>query len=414
MRYKENKLNIRIKLLILTYYWPPLGGPGSLRPVKFSKHLSKFGVDPIILTRKNIAYHSIDNKLGDEVKNLKIIKTESPDPARLLYLMGMRIYHPRLWQRPIKQAINFPDHKLPWFPFAYNAGSKIDFDSIFVTAPPFSSFITGYYLAKKTGKPLIIDFRDAWLEFPFMPYKGKIKKKFVSYWEKKLTDFASLIITVDENIRNTLVEKYPQILDKIFVIPNGYDPDDFVITKKPDIFTISYLGTIREERNPINFLNGINELIEKGKIQKDDIKVKFIGHIEDYYLNKIKQYKFTDILGHLPYCRAIKEFSSSHIGLMITTGSAYFFPSRQNEYLASGLPIIVCGKSKGIHLLEAAFKKGYPGWIYEYNDIKGSKNKIYEIYQNFRKGKTIQGKTPYKKYTRENLTKKLVELIKKI
>ncbi|GAI50229.1 unnamed protein product, partial [marine sediment metagenome] len=161
MRYKENKLNNRIKLLILSYYWPPLGGPGSLRPVKFSKYLSKFGVDPIILTRKNIAYHSIDNKLGDEVKNLKIIKTESPDPARLLYLMGMRIYHPRLWQRPIKQAINFPDHKLPWFPFAYNAGSKIDFDSIFVTAPPFSSFITGYYLAKKTGKPLIIDFRDA-------------------------------------------------------------------------------------------------------------------------------------------------------------------------------------------------------------------------------------------------------------
>ncbi len=348
------------------------------------------------------------------MENIEIVKTESLDPARILYLIGMRTYRPKIWQKPIKNAINFPDNKLPWLPFAYGAGLKLAYDHIFVTAPPFSSFMTGYFLAKRTDKPLILDFRDVWLEFPFLPYKGKIKKQFVSYWEEKITKSASLIISVDENIRDKLIEKYPYISEKIFVIPNGYDPNDFAVVQKSNIFTIAYLGTIRKERNPQIFLEAMEDLITQNKIPENDVKVRFIGHIEDYYLNKIKKYKFIDVVGHLPYSRAIKEFSSSHVGLMITIGSEYFFPSRQNEYLASGLPIIVCGKSQGIHLLEEAFRHGYPGWIYDYNDVEGMKTKICEIYQDFVKGKIITGETPYKKYTRKNLTKRLAELIKQI
>lgn len=352
--------------------------------------------------------------MQNDVADVKVIKTESLDPARILYRLGMRTYRPKMWHRPIKEAINFPDNKLPWIPYAYYAGIKIDFHYIFVTAPPFSSFITGYMLAKRTYRPLILDFRDAWLEFPFMPYRGKAKRTFVSYWEEKITNTASLIIVVDDNIKKTLIKKYPHIEKKIYVIPNGYDPDDFVTTEKPDIFTVSYLGTVREERNPENFLSAVNALIHEKEINEKDIKVVFIGHIEDQFLKTIRKYAFAEIVGHLPYHHAIRKFSSSHCALMVTTGSDYFFPSRQNEYLASGLPIIVCGKSKAIHLLEDAFKKGYPGWIYDYDDSEGMKNKIFEIYQNFKNGKILRGQTPYKKYTRRSLTKKLAALIERM
>jgi len=399
---------------MISYYWPPCGGPGSLRPVKFSKYLPEFGITPVILTRKNIAYHSIDSELGSNLKDMKIVKTESLDPARVLYLMGMRIYHPKKWHKSVKTAINIPDNKLPWFPFAYGAGIRIDCDHIFVTAPPFSSFIIAYYLAKRTGKPLILDFRDAWLEYPFMPYKGRIKRGIVSHWERKLTAYASLIITVDDNIKKILVKRYPHITDKISVIPNGYDPDDFIITEKPDTFTISHLGTIREERNPRYVLQAVEELIFENKIQENEIRIKFIGHIEDAYLNEIKNYKFSKILGHLSYRRALKEFCSSHLALMITTGNTYFFPSRQNEYLASGLPILVCGRSKGIHLLEEAFNKGYPGWICDFRNVEEIKHKIYRIYQDFKKNIIIKGETPYRGFTRKNLTKKLAELIRQV
>jgi len=164
------------KLLIITYYWPPCGGPGALRPVKFAKYLPHFGVQPIILTRKNIAYHSLDEELSQEVKNVQVIRTESFDPARLFYLFGMKKYQAQAWHMPIRQTIHFPDNKVGWTPFAYTSGMGIKYDAIFVTAPPFSSFITAYYMARRTGKPLILDFRDAWLEYPFIPYKGKAKK----------------------------------------------------------------------------------------------------------------------------------------------------------------------------------------------------------------------------------------------
>ncbi|MEO0190394.1 MAG: glycosyltransferase, partial [candidate division WOR-3 bacterium] len=368
------------KLLLISYYWPPCGGPGSIRPVKFAQYLPEFGIEPIILTRKDIAYHSIDKNLGSDLKNIKIYRTESLDPARILYLLGMHIYKPRKWQVPIKRTLNFPDNKTGWIPFAYNLGQKIEFDYIFVTAPPFSAFITGYFLARKTKKPLILDFRDAWLEFPFLPYKNRFQKHFVSIWEKKVVDCAHLLITVSESIKKSLLTRYPELENKIYTIPNGYDPNDFTEKSFPEKFTISYLGTIRKERNPEPFLIAMERFIKESLISSDKIEIKFIGHVEQEYLKIIKKYPFTRVLGHLSYKEAIKEFSFAHLSLMITTGDEYFFPSRQNEYLACGLPIISCGKSEGLFILKQALSHGYPVKFYEYGDTTGIKNELSNFY----------------------------------
>jgi hypothetical protein len=102
------------------------------------------------------------------------------------------------------------------------------------------------------------------------------------------------------------------------------------------------------------------------------------------------------------------------VGILITTGSRFFFPSRQNEYLASGLPIIVCGRSSGIHLLEKAFRQGYPGWIFDYNDIDGMAKKLHELHRTWKKGRITRGRNPYHQYTRKNLTKTLAGILKKL
>ncbi len=402
------------ELLVLTYYWPPLGGPGSLRPVKFAKYLPFFGITPTILTRKNIAYHSYDDEIERDVRNVKVLRTCSMDPARILYLLGMRNYSVSRWHGPIKRTINFPDNKTPWVPFAFSTARKTGFDYIFATAPPFSTFITGYYLARSSGKPLVVDFRDAWLEFPFMPYKGRLQKEFVRLWERKVVEIASLIIVVDDNIKNSLLDRYPQIRDKLYVIPNGYDPDDFKRTEEPEKFTISYLGTIRKERNPENILKAISNVISENRLEKDGIRFRFIGHVEERFLRMIKNYTFAELTGHLPYRKAINIFCNSHLAVLITTGSEYFFPSRQNEYLASGLPIIVCGRSKGLHVLSGALEKGYPGWIFDFEDIDGLTKRFSDLYGKYKKGIVITGKTPYQAYTRKNLTRILAEKIHKI
>uniref|UniRef100_A0A7C4TAK7 Glycosyltransferase n=1 Tax=candidate division WOR-3 bacterium TaxID=2052148 RepID=A0A7C4TAK7_UNCW3 len=399
-------------LLIISYYWPPCGGPGSLRAVKFAKYLPHYGIEPIILTRKNIAYHSIDPELGSGLKNLKVYRTESFDPARILYILGMRRYRPKGWQVPIKKTLNFPDNKVGWIPFAYNRALKIDFDYIFVTAPPFSSFIAGYLLSRKIDKPLILDFRDAWLEFPFIGYENKIQRRFVVYWEEKVVNCASLIITVSENIKEDLLGRYPLIKNRVFAIPNGYDPDDFSSVSKSAKFTIAYLGTIRKERNPENVLKAVEEFIKENQLSEDDLEMKFIGHIDTEYLKMLGKYPFIRTLGHLPHLLAIREFCSAHIAVMITTGEEFFFPSRQIEYLASGLPIICCGSSSGIEILKNGFRLGYPGWIYEYNDVAGMKERITELFLKYKNKNLPIGKNPFSEYTRKNLTEKLVKLIK--
>ncbi|MBE0433530.1 glycosyltransferase [candidate division WOR-3 bacterium] len=399
-------------LLMITYYWPPLGGPGSLRPVKFAKYLPRFGIMPKVITRKEIAYHSYDRSLADDVPGIDVTRTDSFDPARILYRLGMRDYRVKDWHGTIKRAVNLPDNKLPWAPFAYHAGKKKDFDQIFVTAPPFSAFITGYYLAKSTGKPFIADFRDAWLEYPFMRYEGSIQKGFARYWEEKVVASAKCITVVDENIERALTARYPQRAGKISVIPNGFDPDDFAQTVRSGVFTISYLGTIRPERDPENVLRAVGKFCTMRRIGADKIRFKFIGHVEERFLRRMRNNTFVETIGHLPYKDAIREFCNSHLAVMITTGSEYFFPSRQQEYLASGLPVIVCGKSKGLHVMADAFKEGYPGWTFDFDDIEGMSKKIYHVYQKWATGSIIEGKTPYKEYTRENLTGVLAGLIR--
>jgi glycosyltransferase involved in cell wall biosynthesis len=218
---------------------------------------------------------------------------------------------------------------------------------------------------------------------------------------------------VDDNIRQVLISRYPKVSHKVHVIPNGYDPDDFESVERPRAFTMAYLGTIRDERNPQSIINAIERFKAEYSIKVDDISFKFIGHVQPKYLDLIKQYSFTTATGHLPYQKAIKEFCASHLAVLITTGSRYFFPSRQNEYLASGLPVVVCGESKGLHLLEEAFKQGYPGWIFDYHDIEGMSERIADVYKKYKRGKVVKGITPYKQYTRRNLTKMLAELVHK-
>ncbi|MBN2621518.1 glycosyltransferase [candidate division WOR-3 bacterium] len=402
--------DITRRVLMISYYWPPCGGPGALRPVKFAKYLPDYGIEPIVLTRKNIAYHSLDYELHHEVSLVRTIRTESLDPARLLYLAGMRSYKPRAWHIPLKQGLNFPDHKMPWLPFAFSAAKSLDFDSVYVTAPPFSAFLLGYEIAYASKKPLILDFRDSWLYFPFMPYQGFLQRSFVMFWEKKVTHAAHAIITVDDNIKDDLIKRYPDIAGRILVLPNGYDPDDFASVEKPPVFTLTYLGTVREERNPRTILDAVEQAIKSYGIK--DLRFVFIGHVEEKYRALMNRYSFVQIAGHLPYKKALRKFARSHCSVMITTGDTYFFPSRQNEYLASGLPIVVCGTSKGIHVLHKAFKQGYPGWIYDFNDVDGMTERIGELYQGFKKGKLLQGKTPNAHYTRRNLTGQLAGIIK--
>lgn len=399
---------------MLCYYWPPLGGPGALRPVKFARYLPDFGVDPIVVTRRDIAYHSYDPDLAAEVPDTRTYRTETFDPARVMRLFGRTDYRPRRWQRPVKIALNFPDNKVGWIPFAYACCRRHRADAVFATAPPFSAFITAYYASRSTGLPLVVDFRDAWREFPFMRYHGRLQHSLVDHWERKVVTRADAITVVDADIARLLQNKYPDARNKIHVLPNGFDPADFTCFPSERIFTIAHLGTIRRERDPDVFLRAVDGLIREGRIPSSAIQVRFIGHVEPEYQSRIAQHRFAVMPGHLPHRTALRQLASAHVALLITTGDSYFFPSRQHEYLASGRPVLVCGISTATHVLTEAFRRGYPGTVVAGNAVPEIKRAILDWFERYHAGTLPQGVTPYQDITRTNVARQLAEIVKRI
>ncbi|MCX8015291.1 MAG: hypothetical protein N2748_04655, partial [candidate division WOR-3 bacterium] len=180
------------KVLIISYYAPPVGMSGVLRITKLAKYLKKFGWQPSILTTKPIAYYHYDYELLNDLKEIPIYRSDSLDFARLLYLTKAPQTLVNYGTGKISLFSNFvffPDAKRFWIKFAYRLGCKIILDSkpdvIFASAPPYSSLIVGRWLKERFKIPFIADFRDPWPTGTFRPPR---------YYEEKLRMLRSYII----------------------------------------------------------------------------------------------------------------------------------------------------------------------------------------------------------------------------
>ncbi len=400
------------KILFVSYYFPPLGGPGAIRPAKFCKYLPEFGWLPLVLTIKDIAYYTRDESLLADISQTKVFKSDSLDPARLLFRLGKKSVSWKGSASNLARYFNLPDSKLAWLPGALYCGLKMtkDIDLIFATAPPFTSLIIGLLLAQFSKKPFIADFRDAWLEFPFVPYKGLYKK--LNYlMEKKVVSNCQHIITVSKAIKEKLIGRYPFLKDKITVIPNGYDRFDFQTAFEPTNFTITHLGTLRKSRNPEFFFKAMRELLDENQI---DLKIKFIGNVMPEVIGKAKELNLDQHIifyQHQPYKKAIEEFNSSNVLLLIADEEMTIFPSRQCEYLTTGLPIVVLGQSLSSEVFELARKKySYPLKTINIDDTATIKKVIIYYYRMFKKRSIKRKIVQLENFDRRNQSRKLTEI----
>lgn len=406
------------KLLFVTYYFPPLGGPGAIRPTRFCQYLPEFNWGPIVLTPKKIAYYTQDESLLEGLGDLDIVRTESFDPARFLYLAGKKSISWKGGRQSIRWLFNLPDSKLGWLPGAISAGAKIldKVDLILATAPPFTSLLIGLILARIGNKPYVVDFRDAWLDFPFVPYRGLYRK--LNYlMERKVVNSSRHIVVVSELIKQKLMARYPLDDDAITIVPNGYDSDDFRDHDEPPEFTIVHLGTLRRSRDPGFLFGALRELLQDNMIDART-RVKFIGNVLPEVVAKAREFnieKNVIFLQHQPYRRAIKELNSAHLLFLIADKETAIFPSRQCEYLATGLPIVVLGKTSTSEVFEAARKKySYPLKMITIDDVEMIKKEICYYYQKFREGAIKRKKIDLKVFDRRNQTQKLAEIFDKL
>jgi glycosyltransferase involved in cell wall biosynthesis len=409
------------KVLIVAYHYPPLGGGGVFRTLKFTKYLPKFGYQPYVLTVKNPMYSTKDPTLLKEIPSeVKIFRTFSFE-HRILRA-------PRLLKIDLKWFY-IPDENIGWLPFAVYNGVKIikneKIDVIYATAPVWTSLLIGFLLKKKTKKPLIIDFRDPWTDNAFIEYPTRLHESIERKMEEKVLKLTDHIITTTEPMTLRLIDKYPFIKEKCTTITNGFDAEDFKDFKKKgrrEKFTIAHVGSIYGLITSKYWFLALKELIEEKTELRSAVEVFFIGRVDDYtrkLVEKLGVKNVVKLVGYVPHKKSLKLMVESDVLLLLmgfeeadkVENGALRVPGKVYEYLATKKPILALIPKGAAADLIMSTKSGV---IVPPKDVPSIKEVFFKLFQQWQKGTLMEVKSSIRNYDRKVLTKKLTEVFENL
>ena len=430
------------KVLIITYYWPPSGGSGVQRWMYFAKYLSDFGLEPVVLTvSENYAsYRQVDEKLNNEVKNIKVFKTASFEPLKIYSLLTSGNRKKGIPQGEIKSengnfivsvskfirgSLFIPDARKMWNVFAFRKAKEIikneTIDLVITTGPPHSTHLTGKRLKNRFGLKWIADFRDPWSDLYYN--KDLIRtRRAVSKdkrLEKKVLDEADLILTVGFKMKELLAGKSENINDKIKFIYNGYDSELFnkIKFERTDFFEISYIGLLTRNSPYESFIQSIKDFIKETK-PDSKIRLNFAGNIPDTILESFKD-ELPDLKilyhGYVSHEEAIRIMKLSNLLISClpeTEQSQILISGKTAEYMATGNPILSFGNVNGESawmLNQLKFTKTVAK-----NEISEATEFIHKIYDSSIKGEPLLNDTNsdlIRKMSRYETARQLADLI---
>lgn len=429
------------KVLIITYYWPPSGGAGVQRGLKFAKYLRDFGWEPIIYTVENGEYPVIDISLEKDIpKGITVIKRPILEPYTFYRLLigekKEKKMNPAFLSEKKKKTLaqkiaiwirgNFfiPDARMFWINPSVNYLKKYltenKVDAIMSTSPPHSVHLIAMKLHKELKLPWVADFRDPWTKIDFYP---ELK---LTPWadkkhhqlEKEVLSTADAVISIGETIKNEFEEIVPRKYD---VITNGYDEGDVQLTDKIERdkkFSIVHLGTLVETYKPLILWKALKELVSENKQFAKDLEIKLIGKADANVIKSIEENnltKYLTLLDYIPHDQVTRMQKQSQVLLMKineTPSARGIITGKMFEYLASHRPILLIGPEDG----DAAkiINEAGAGVVNNYTDVTALKSKILSFYNQYESGTLEVNPKGIDKYSRKNLTGKLVEVLDRI
>ncbi|NRT15682.1 galactitol-specific phosphotransferase system IIB component [Flavobacterium sp. 28A] len=427
----ENK-----KILIITYYWPPAGGPGVQRWLKFVKYLPDFNFQPIVYIPENPTYPIIDNDLLNQVSEKAIVlKHKIFEPYQLASFFSKNktkkissgiipnqkkqsfLDKVFLW---IRGNLFIPDARIFWVKpsVVYLEKYIVDnnIDTIITSGPPHSLHLIGLKLKQKTGVKWFADFRDPWTTIGY--HKSLRLSKYAAKKHKQLEK--QVMNTADEIIvtSKTTKTEFQAITTKpITVITNGYDVEP-VISKALDTkFSLAHIGSFLSDRNPIILWESIQELLAEIPTFKDDLQIKLIGAISQEVLTTIAQFglnNYLNNLGYVSHSEAIEHQKKSQVLLLIEIDSRdtkSIIPGKLFEYMVSNRPIVAIGPKDSD--FSEIITQTNTGVFFDYTEKEKLKKVILEYYNLFLEGKLRSNGVGLQQYSRKNLTMELVKLLNK-
>ena len=396
------------KVLIITYYWPPAGGPGVQRWLKFVKYLRDFEIEPIVYKPSNPDYPLKDLSLVNEIPgDISILEQRIFEPyffARLFSKKHTSSISSGIIPADGSQGLlqkfllyirgNFfiPDARKSWvkpsvkFLSEYLQNNKID--TIITTGPPHSVHLIGLNLIKAHPLKWVADFRDPWTQ---IGYHKKLKLTDSSELEhrkleQQVLDTATHIITTSYTTR---VQFEKQTKTPITVITNGYDTQESVENKLDDKFTVAHIGSLLSGRDPKNLWEVLGELARENGSFKNDLQLKLVGAVSQDVLVSIRNEGLEDnieLTGYVSHAEAVSIQKRSQVLLLIEIDiddTRGIIPGKLFEYMAARRPILALGPEKWD--VERILYETGSGNYFNYQEKKELKHRILSYYQLFLK-----------------------------
>lgn len=425
------------KVLIITYYWPPSGGAGVQRWLKFVKYLRDFGWEPVIYTPSNPEYPVIDETLAKDIPaGNEVISTKIWEPYAFYkkftgkknsekVLPGLLsdkkstglIEQLSVW---IRGNLFIPDARKFWinpsirFLNKYLTNNQVD--AIISTGPPHSMHLIALGVKKRLHIPWLADFRDPWTDIDF--YKDL---KISAYADEKHRTLelktikgcdAMVVVSGDMKVN---YEKMGG--NNIHLITNGFDPDDMI--DQPVIrdtkFSIAHVGSLPPNRNPKMLWQALSELSESLPNFRKDLEIKLAGNVDKSVFDDLTRLKLNNQLNLIEYVshdkvgQLLKQSAVLLLAINNSPNAKGILTGKFFEYLAAGRPILAIGPSDGD--LAQILKESDAGEIADYNDLERIKKIITSMYDKFLLNDLTINPKGIEKYSRKNLTAELATIL---
>ncbi|MBN8642441.1 MAG: glycosyltransferase family 4 protein [Flavobacteriales bacterium] len=424
------------KLLIITYYWPPAGGPGVQRWLKFVKYLPDFDIQPIVYIPENPTYPIMDEGLQKDVSDKAIILNNRIfEPYQLASFFSKNstqkissgiipaakkqtlLQRFLLW---IRGNVFIPDARFLWVKPSVRYLKKYiqenQIDAIVTSGPPHSLHLIGLHLKKELNVTWLADFRDPWTTIGY--HKAL---KLSSYAEKKHKKLEREVLNTADTIivtSKTTKEEFKAITSKpIEVITNGYDVENITKQVLDEKFTLAHIGSFLSDRNPKLLWEALNELTHENQNFAAHFQLKLIGKVSQEILDSIAQFNLIDYvanLGYVSHQQALEHQRKSQVLLLIEIDSPEtksIIPGKVFEYLVSERPIIAIGP-KDSDFAEIITSTN-TGVFFTYEEKDKLKKTIESYFELYLEKKLSVFPVGLQQYSRKKLTEQLVKLIQK-
>lgn len=425
----------RKKVLIVTYYWPPSGGPGVQRWLKFAKYLPGEGIEPVVYIPENPTYPLIDKGLMAEVHpSLTIIRKKIVEPYAWASIFSKKstskissgiipdkrqqslLQRMMLW---VRGNLFIPDARVLWVKPSITFLSKYikehSIDTVITTGPPHSLHFIGLGLKKQNGVRWIADFRDPWTTIGYhkeLKLSASAEKKHKAMESEVLNRADAIVVTSP-----TTKAEFQTLTPKpITVITNGYDIEKIAKQPLDEKFTLAHIGSFLSERNPKILWESLAELIEENQEFKGRFELKLIGAVSNEVLRAIAEAGLNDFINNLGYVshdEAIAQQRKSQVLLLVEINSPdtrCIIPGKLFEYMVSERPVLAIGP-EGADFADI-IRTTNTGAFVKYDEKEKLKKFIIDCFNDYLSGSLKSHPIGLQQYTRKNLTVQLAQLLR--